>query len=276
MTNLVYNKNHIVEALINVGLKQGDTAFFSTSLGMIGTAEGVNNQEELNSLFFEAIKNVIGAKGTILVPAYSYTFGDSTKSNPIIFDPLTTPAEVGPFPNFFMKQNGVVRSLDPMMSVVGLGPDVEILFKDLPATSYGDDSLYARLVNHPNTKCISIGLGPNWTPFLHHADWLAQVPFRYDKSFFGGIKKPTGIEYIEWVYAVRAAIDESRADAHELGKKAAAEGIWTHAPLGRARIYGCGYKKNFDFTMKLLEKDKWLTAIGPACDVPNIEEAAKD
>ena len=108
MTNLVYNKNHIVEALSNVGLKLGDTAFFSTSLGMIGKAEGVNNQDELNSLFFGAIRNVIGAEGTILVPTYSYTFGDSSKNNPKIFDPLTTPAKVGPFPNFFMKQNGVV------------------------------------------------------------------------------------------------------------------------------------------------------------------------
>ncbi|NQU57226.1 MAG: AAC(3) family N-acetyltransferase [Rhodospirillales bacterium] len=267
MNNLAYNIDDIVEALIGVGLHQGDTAFFSTSLGMLGVAEGVNNQDDLNTLFFEAIKKVLGTKGTILVPAYSYTFGGSTKDNPKIYDPLTTPAEVGPFPNFFIKQKGVVRSLDPMVSVAGLGPGTEALFKDLPPTSYGDDSVFARLVNHPNTKCVSIGLGPNWVPFLHHADWLAQVPFRYDKSFFGGIKQSAGIEYVEWVYAVRALIDESMSDAHELGRRATDKGIWTHAPLGRARVYVCDYKEFFNYTIKLLQDNKWLTAKGPACDV---------
>lgn len=267
MNSSIYNSDDIVSALVNVGLQQGDTAFFSTSLGMVGVAEGVINQDDLNALFLDAIKKVLGPQGTILVPAYSYTFGDSSKSNPKIFDPQTTPSAVGPFPEFFLKQEGVVRSLDPMVSVAGIGPATEILFKDLPATSYGKDCVFARLVKHPNSKCVSVGLGPNWAPFLHHADWLAQVPFRYDKTLYGGIKRPTGIEYLDWVYAVRAPIGESRADAHALGKKATDADIWTHAPLGRARLYACHYKQYFEFTMGLLEDDKWLTAKGPACDV---------
>ena len=24
-----------------------------------------------------------------------------------------------------------------------------------------------------NTNCVTIGLGPNWIPFLHHSDWIA-------------------------------------------------------------------------------------------------------
>lgn len=267
MNSSSYCADDIVKALTDAGLQPGDTAFFSTSLGMVGIAEGVNSQDELNALFLDAIKNVLGPSGTILVPTYSYTFGGSTKENPKIFDPLITPAEVGPFPNFFMKQHGVVRSSDPMMSVAGLGPGGKLLFKELPSTSYGEDCLFARLVQHPCTKCVSIGLGPNWTPFLHHADWLAKVPFRYDKVFHGGIKRQTGIDYIDWVYAVRASIDESRADAHKLGKMAENAGIWTHVPLGRARVYICDYKEFFDFTIGLLNKNKWLTAIGPACEV---------
>jgi aminoglycoside N3'-acetyltransferase len=268
MNKFQYNKKDIIKALFEAGLEKGDTAYFSTSLGMIGVAEDVKTQDDLNSLFFEAIKEVIRPVGTILVPTYSYTIGKSTKKNPVIFDPRTTSTEIGPFPDFFLKQKDVVRSLDPMMPIAGLGPKVQELFKDLPKTSHGAGSLYDRLVDTPNTKCVSIGLGPNWTPFIHYSDWLSQVPHRYDKLFYGGIKKSSGdVEYTYWVYSVRAMIDESWADAHELGKKATEAGIWRYAPLGRARVYVCDYKEYFDFVMSLMQNDKWLTTKGPACDV---------
>jgi aminoglycoside N3'-acetyltransferase len=268
MNKFQYNKKNIIKALVEAGLEKGNTAYFSTSLGMIGVAEDVKIQDDLNFLFFGAIKKVIGPVGTILIPTYSYTIGKSTRSNPVIFDPLITPAKIGPFPDFFLKQQGVIRSLDPMVSIAGLGPKVQGLFEDLPPTSYGAGSLYNRLVDHPNTKCVSIGLGPNWIPFIHYADWLSQVPHRYDKLFYGGIKKPSGdVEYTYWVYSVRAMIAESWADAHELGKKATEAGIWSYAPLGRARVYVCDYKEYFDFTMNLMQDDKWLMAKGPACNV---------
>lgn len=269
MEKAAYSKKDIIKALKDVGLQKGDTAFFSTSLGMLGKVEGVQSQDDLNALFLETIKEVMGMDGTILVPTYSYTFGSSTKGNPKNFDPSTTPSETGPFPSFFLKQKRVIRSLDPMVSVAGLGPSSSNLFKNLPKNSYGKDCLFSRLINHPNSKCISIGLGPNWVPFLHHADWLAQVPFRYDKQFAGTITYSTGIEHVRWNYSVRASVDQSRANAHELGRKAVNKGIWTYAPLGRARVYGCSYKEFFYYTMGLLEKDKWLTAIGPPYVLPD-------
>ena len=268
MSGVAYNKDNIVQALRNVGLQEGDTAYFSTSLGMIGLPEGVENLQGLNSMFFDAIINVLGKTGTVLIPAYSYTFGQETGGEGLqTFDPKSTPANVGPFPDFFLKQKNVIRSLDPMVSMAGLGPHAHALFKDLPPTSYGQDSLFARLVAHPATKCVSLGIGPNWIPFLHHADWLAQVPFRYDKLFYGKIRDKTALRQVCWVYSVRALINESIADAHRLGEMATDSGIWSHTPLGRARIYACHYKKLFDFTMKHLKQNKWITAKGPPCNV---------
>ena len=163
-----------------------------------------------------------------------------------------------------------------MMSMAGLGPSAGILFKDLPPTSYGADSLYARLVDFPNTKCINLGLGPNWIPFLHHADWLAKVPFRYDKYFYGGIKRAEGIEYLNWHYSVALQTEECKADAHELGHMAFNQGVWTYAALGRGRVYGCEYKKLFDFVLGSIKKDPWLTAKGPAYDVHEKIREEKD
>ena len=67
MNKHVYNLDHITSAITNVGLKSGDTAYFSTGLGMLGSAQGVQDQSELNQLFLTAIKQVIGRDGTILI-----------------------------------------------------------------------------------------------------------------------------------------------------------------------------------------------------------------
>lgn len=267
MKSKAYQISDVTNALVDVGLQKGDIAYLSTSFGMLGVPSGVTNSESLNRLFLTAIRNVLGADGTMLVPAYSYTFGNSSEDAPCIFDPLTTPAKVGPFPNYFLKQEGVIRSRDPMMSVAGLGPATETLFKDLSPTSYGEDCLYARLLSQTNVKCVNLGLGPNWIPFLHYVDWLAKVPFRYDKYFYGGIKGPTGIEYLHWHYPVAVRCKESWADAHELGRMASSQGIWKYSPIGRGRVYACEYNELFRYSLKSVENNKWLTASGPACDI---------
>ena len=267
-----YNYNDIVTSLKKSGIKEGDTVFFTTGLGMIGIPPtDVNTQEKLNKIFFDAIKEVLGEKSTILVPTYSYTFGKSTITNPAVFNPKTTTAEIGSFPNFFLKQPGVVRSLEPMMSIAGFGPRVKEFLDNRPPTSYGEGSTFSRLVKS-DAKCCSIGLGPNWTPFIHYADWLYQVPFRYDKFFHGLIQTNKKTKPLTWVYTVRILVKESISNAHKVGRLAEEVRIWQYAPLGRARVYTAGCREYFDFVCEHLEKDKWFLATGPAGDPFNLEE----
>lgn len=267
-----YGYNDIVTSLKTSGIKEGDTVFFTTSLGMIGIPPSdVDTQEKLNKIFFGAIKAVLGEKGTILVPTYSYTFGKSTITNPAVFDAKITPAEIGPFPNFFFKQPGVIRSLDPMMSIAGFGPRAREFLDNLPPTSYGEGSTFSRLVKS-DAKCCNIGLGPNWTLFIHYADWLYQVPFRYDKFFHGLVRTNKRTKPLSWIYTVRILVRESIANVHKAGRLAEESGIWQYAPLGRARVYTGGCREYFDFICEHLEKDKWFLATGPAGDPFNLEE----
>ncbi len=270
-----YGSDDILQALHDAGLKRGDIVFFTTSLGMLGKAVGVFSPDDLNRLYYECIMETLGPEGTALVPTYSYTFGRSMASRKMVFDPDATPAEIGPFPNFFRLQPGVVRSLDPMTSICGLGPAAGDLFADLPPTSYGADSVFARLTR-TNAKCCSIGLGPNWTPFIHHADWLARVPFRFDKLFTGILRTRDAAGHVQerdmdWLYSVPILSKPGEANAHRLGQKATEAGIWRHAPLGRARVYVAGYQDYFDFAIEQLAVDPWTQAIGPPCSVLDIE-----
>ena len=122
--------------------------------------------------------------GNLFVPTYSYSFGDD--SNRRYFDLKKTPAKIGPFPNFMIKQRSF-RSMDPMMSICGIGPLVKKLFYKLPFTTYGEDCLYERLLKIKNLKNLSLGAGPNWLPFNHYLDKLCGSPYRYDKLLNGNM-----------------------------------------------------------------------------------------
>jgi aminoglycoside N3'-acetyltransferase len=262
-----YTKQDIINALKNSGIKKDDTVFFSTSLGMVGLPpKEINSQEKLNKLFLDATKEVL-TDGRIIVPTYSYTFGKSLASNLATFK-KDTPAEIGSFPNFILKQQEAIRSLDPFMSVACIGKNCKELLDGISNISYGEGSFFERLVNLENSKCCSIGLGPNWTPFIHYSDYLAKVPHRYDKLFWGNIETEKGVvKKIPWIYSVRFVGDESYPYAHIAGREAEKSAIWKSEKLGRARIYTASCKEYFEFVMKKLSKNPWYLAKGPAIDV---------
>jgi len=257
-----YTKEDIINALKKAGIQKDDTVFFSTSLGMVGFPPSfVKTQDDLNRLFLDAIREVL-VEGNIIVPTYSYTFGKSLASNLAQFN-RHTPAEIGPFPNYILKQSDAIRSIDPFMSVACIGKDCKKLLSNLSNISYGEGSFFEKLVNLENSKCCSIGLGPNWTPFIHYADYLAKVPHRYDKLFWGKIKGKT----TPWIYSVRFMGDESYPYAHIAGREAEKNGIWKYAEIGRARIYSASCREYFDFVMEKLKNNPWYLAKGPAIDV---------
>ena len=258
-----YSSEDIVNALQKQGIVCGDMVYFSTGFGFLGQAEGVKSLEELNQLFFDSIRAVLGPEGTILVPTFSYTIGRSLASEPAVFDPLNTKSETGPFTEFFRQQPGVSRSLDPMVSVSGIGPEFKELVEDLPPTSYGAGSIFDRLTK-TNAKICNIGLGTNWVPFLHHADWLSKVSYRHDKLFFGEIRDGSKRYKQAWVYAVPISRSDSTRHGRHLGELAEETGIWKWVSLGRGRVYTASYKNLFDFTLEKLKKDPWLTENAPS------------
>ena len=262
---MYYTKNDIIKAFKGAGIKRNDTVFFTTSLGMLGfpRINGVLNNNKISKFMFNAIKSTLGSNGTILIPTYSYSFGKKFKNKLPIFDIKKTPSKIGPFGNFFLKQKGVIRSEDPMVSIAGLGLNAKKILKNISPTSYGKDCVFERILRIKNSKCCSIGLGSNWMPSIHYCDWLNQAPFRYDKFFKGIIVNGKVKKRVNWHYPVRYLREETIANGHKIGKLATKNKIFKYYKLGRSRVYAANYKKYFDFTMKLTKKNPWMTVAGP-------------
>ncbi len=174
-----YERSDVVAALRAVGIEPGSVVLSHTSVGMLGRpAEGLS-KDALFELFTSAFTEVLGPSGTLVLPAfsYSYTSGET-------FDPVNTPpGTMGLLTEMLWQQPGVRRSLDPIFSVIALGARADELTAGIPAECFGDHTIWSRLLEADALVC-NIGIGSHST-FIHHVEQKAGVGYRYLKRFGG-------------------------------------------------------------------------------------------
>ena len=256
-----FDYHNIQSCLEKLGLKKDDSIFLSTNMGFLGYPKSQNKNKILVSSkwMLSAIKNIIGKKGNIFVPTYSYSFTKKIKK----FNPLKTKADIGYFPNFFLKQKNIVRSFDPMMSIAGSGPDVKNILLKTSNNSFGNNCTLERLFKIKNLKCCHIGIGFNWIPFIHYLDKKNNVPFRFDKIFQGNIKINGVEKKTNWTYFSRYLRKETISNGYKISLKANRSNLYLSSNLGKSTVYIINYKKFYKFALKMTKKNKWLTVNGP-------------
>jgi aminopeptidase-like protein/aminoglycoside N3'-acetyltransferase len=268
-----YNRADLVNGLRLTGLGLGDIVFFQVSHRTLGPTERNSDEKEVYELLYSAIREVIGPEGTALVPAFSFSFYRNED-----FDPQTTPSSQGEwssslgFLEYFRHLPGVVRSVDPILSVAGLGPHAEKLLTRLPNTNYGKDCLYERLVKSEGKIC-GIGVGLAEAPFLHYVEETLGVPFRYKKLFTGYIEQNGKRSKQGWVSSVPIQTAIGLPDGTRLEKVARAEGLCCAADVGMGEVVSIGCRSFYELISREIARDPWITARGPAIDPVELEIA---
>jgi aminoglycoside 3-N-acetyltransferase len=142
---------------------------------------------------------------------------------------------MGLLPNALWRHTDAIRSLDPIFSVIAIGPRAEELTAGVPASCFGEDSVYARLIEAGGAVC-NIGIGSH-SALLHHVEQKLGVPYRQLKSFHGisiidGERRTTSI-----AYNVRD-LDRPEHLPHfiRLDHDARADGSLAVAKLGRGEV----------------------------------------
>ena len=264
-----YKLSDVEAAFLNVGVSQGDVVFLTAGIGNLGVLQGSESIESTFAALVGVLQELVGAKGALLVPTYSYSFGTGKELAPgelPFYSVLDTPTQLGRFNEWFRMEVADERTIDPMVSLAIWGEGGAGLARNLPRTSYGHDSIFERLLSVPATV-LNVGLGPRWTPFIHYVDFLCDVPHRYAKQFVGNIDDGSGAETVEWTYHVPIRIPNARGLGESNGQAAFEAGLWAKAPLGRARVVMASYSSYFDFTLERTRADSWNLALGPAVDV---------
>lgn len=256
-----FSKKDLKEAFLKLGLKKNDSLFITSNLALLGSpnTKKKNLLKTSSKWILEILTEIIGKKGNIFVPTYTYSFTKKEK----IYDPKKTKAEIGFFPNYFFKLKNVFRSIDPMMSIAGYGPKAKKILDKIPKTSFGKNCVFERFLKIKNLKCCQIGLGFNWIPFLHYLDWLNKVPFRFEKEFTGYIKVSKKIKLTRWIFFARYLRKETISNGYKIGNEAYKKKLYKKTSLGRSVIYIINYRSFFNFSKNLTKKNKWITVNGP-------------
>ena len=152
--------SEVVEACRQVGFKRGDVIFAQVEIEVLCSQGQGLNEEDLFHVFYDALMEVMGPEGSLLVPAFSFSFCRGE-----IYDPGKSPSQLGSFNERFRQKHGVKRSSDPILSVAGIGPHVDTLFKGLPHDCLGKGSFFQRLVPL-GAKILTIGKGRSPYTFL--------------------------------------------------------------------------------------------------------------
>jgi aminoglycoside 3-N-acetyltransferase len=172
-----YSIQDIEGALTSTGIKKGDTLFIHSNIGFFGVLANAHNKDDYCRAFLHALTNCIGDTGNLCFPTFTYSF---CKGEP--FNPNTSVSEMGMLPEF-ARVNGAIRSHDANFSVSVIGKDAAELTKNAPEHSFGKDSFWDRFLNIGGKICnLNFDAG---STFLHHIEKKLNVPYRFDKPFYG-------------------------------------------------------------------------------------------
>jgi len=244
-----YSMEDIVKALQNVGIHYGDNIFIHSNIGFFGRLDGANDSESYYRIFKDAIFEVIGDDGTLVVPTFSYSFCWNE-----VFDKEKTPGICGIFSEIVRMDSQSLRSDDANFSIAAIGKNAEYFTKDAPAHSFGDKSFWERFL-----KCDGKFCNFNYdsaSTFIHYVEKLLDVEYRYDKKFPGKfISKSKEIDSAFYHFVCDLDKPENGPDFTKFDKCSKELGIAKIADLGRGQIVSISAKDTLELIKNEINKN---------------------
>ena len=172
---LTYGK--LIEILKALGIQEGDTICVHSDLLPFGKYKVPKGQYE--QAYVDALLEVIGDEGTLIMPTFSYSFCKNE-----VYNVKDTKSTVGSLTEYFRKLPTVTRTLDPIFSFAVCGKNKE-KYLDIGEECFSRDSMYGKLVDD-KAKMVFLGAEKGFT-FNHFMEATMQVPYRFMKRFHGTI-----------------------------------------------------------------------------------------
>lgn len=225
-----YTKQELKRALLALGVSNGDILFCHSNIGFLGIPKEASTKNEIMNLIVETIMEVLGPEGTFVVPTFTYSFGNNED-----FDLHSTRSNCGALSEYVRELAQSRRSNDPSVSIAAIGKQKDTLTKDLPENAYSEDSAFARLIKL-ESKVLNINFDAGST-LLHYIEKLFNVPYRYEKTFYG--KKLVNSDYIKsesTLYVRDLDIKGSEASFEIFNNYTTQHNLYKRASVGRGSI----------------------------------------
>lgn len=257
----VYCLADLVRGLRQTGLESGDVVFFHVAHLALGRADRGVSSREICEFLYSAMREAVGPNGTILLPAFSLSF---QRNEP--FDAQSTPCIAGPwsssleFLEYFRLRPEVIRSIDPILSVAGVGPHAEQLLTHLPNSSLGKDCFFERLTKSKGKLC-GIGVGLWDSPFLDFLEEDAHDLFRYKKLSTGYLGRNGTQTKCGWISSVPKH-DVDRGSRHsQIAAAACSQGLCRVSRVGSGEVFSVDCSVLHEWARRKVAL--WIPAAGP-------------
>lgn len=247
-----YSEDDIKEVLVKIGISSGDTVYCHSNIGLFGRIKKFTDKEGVCSKFYSSIFDIIGKKGTLLVP----TFTTHIPTNNKVFDKNNTPSKMGLFAEWVRKHPKSIRSNDPFYSFAANGANANYFCKNIPSNSFAKNSVFDKLYLR-NAKLLCLN-HPGCT-FLHYVERELNVPYRFDKTFSSTIIRNGHLVKQNWKIWVRYLSDDKLG--HEPKKFVEFiknESIGSFASLGRGEMLSLTTTQIYNSVITGLKQDKWF------------------
>lgn len=240
----------LLRVLKEIGADDCDTLFIHTSLNF-GTPNPELKKRELLKALLDVIKK-LGVKN-ILMPTFTFSFPNGKSYNP-----ATSACRMGALNEYFRKQEGVVRSKDPLMSVAMLGED-KFFVTEIGHSSCGANSTYDMLHRSDNVKFLFLGakIGDCMT-YMHYLEWLYSVDYRYERTFNGYVDIEDQKQYEEYDLFVRYKSVLPNTASYEYEQRMYDKGTAIKSTFGNSTISIVGEKEATEEYGKCLKENPYF------------------
>jgi aminoglycoside 3-N-acetyltransferase len=256
--NYDYTKEDIVSSLKKTGLKNGDSIFLHSNIGFFGRLEDVDNSQKYCEILKDAIFDVLGKNGTLIVPTFSLSF-----CNNQIYDRQNTESfQCGMFSEFIRQLKISKRSDDANFSVCAIGEKADYFTKEVSEHSFGIDSFWDRLWKE-NGKICRFNMSSDYNTFIHFVERKLNVVYRYDKEFTGiSIINGEKINKKYYHFVRDLEKDEHISDLNQLDESLKKLGLLKTMNLGKGQMILMKTKDVFEIVKNEIKKNPYFLVKG--------------
>ncbi len=174
-------QQQVTTCLKALGIVPGDGLLVHSAVQFLGRPVGGLK------MYLDAIQEVIGPDGTLIVPTFNFGFARGES-----FDPLSTPSQgMGAFSELVRQLPEAQRTTHPLQSIAVVGRYAYDLASRDTASAFDPGSAFERMLEL-DFKLLLLGADSRAVSMFHYCEQRANVPYRYWKDFTGPVRTPSG------------------------------------------------------------------------------------
>lgn len=253
-----YTKDDVFKALNTLGIKKGDSVLIHSSLFNLGLPDG--NILNLDAFYLECIKEYLGTNGTIILPAFTYSFCKGQ-----VFDVKNDLSSVSSLANYCIQNHIGYRTQDAIFSYVIIANDIEN--KSFSNVCFDIDGALASYALLKNTKILMLGVSFAWLTAFYSIDQELKVNHRFFKKFDGQILLDNKLYPKSFYYFCRHLVDNTINNNELIHAKMLENDFAKEVTLGNGKLYAAPMDKLFASFKSYVKDDPWYFLKGPRIDL---------